>query len=144
MSSTFFRVTRRGAAGLVGALALWGAAAADEVAEPSISASPQPAGPSVTIDQVVSYRDGWLVIHAVRDGKPVVPGSIGHAPIRAGVNRDVTVMLSEPTAPGTKVLAMLHVDTGRIGSYEFGPGSTDVDRPVVLDGKPVVAPVPIR
>ncbi|WP_428669547.1 DUF7282 domain-containing protein [Roseibium sp.] len=110
----------------------------------SIAASPQPAGNSVTIDKVTMPADGWLVIHEIKDGKPQAPQSIGHAPVKAGENANITVTLDMDVAPGSKVLAMLHEDTGTIGTYEFGPGSTDNDKPVMADGKPVVLPVAIE
>ncbi len=111
------------------------AANADE-----IMATAQPAGKSVTIESLTITGDGWLVIHAIKDGKPVVPGSIGHVAVRAGTNKDVVVPLDVATKPGQKVLAMLHVDAGKKGAYEF-PGA---DHPVMKDGKPVVRPIPIK
>ena len=33
---------------------------------------------------------------------------------------------------------MLHNDTGRKGKYEFGPGHTNVDKPLMFNGKPVI------
>ena len=46
--------------------------------------------PMVKID-----KPGFLVIHAVKDGKPVVPGSLGSAYVGAGTTGDVMVKLSE-------------------------------------------------
>ncbi|KAE9629286.1 DUF7282 domain-containing protein [Parasedimentitalea maritima] len=82
--------------------------------------------------------DGWLVIHAMKDGKPVVPASIGHVAVKAGKTKNVVVELSEPVAAGDTVLTMLHTDKGTIGEYEF-PGA---DHPVMQDDKPVVKPLP--
>ena len=115
-----------------------------EMTTPMLSATAQPAGNSVTIAEADIPEDGFLVIHAMKDGKPVVPGSIGHVAIKAGKNSDVTVPLTMMAEPGTQVLAMLHQDTGTKGVYEFGPGSTNVDLPVMKDGKPVVLPVTIK
>lgn len=91
--------------------------------------------PSASID-----KDGFLVIHAMKDGAPVLPDSIGHTMITAGTNTDVEVTTDYPLVAGEDYLAMLHYDTNGNGEYEFGPGMTDVDGPVVVDGNPVVAP----
>jgi len=105
-----------------------------------IMVSAQPAGNSVTIDSVTIDSDGWLVIHEIKDGKPVVPASIGYVAVKAGTTTNVVVKLDKDVAAGTKVLTMLHVDEGAANSYEF-PGP---DGPVKVDGKPVVMPMPIQ
>lgn len=111
---------------------------------PSLTVSPQAAGASVVVDVASIPADGWLVIHAMQDGKPVAPASIGHAPLKAGENTSVTVAIDPPAQPGDVVIAMLHNDDGEIGVYQFGPGSVDYDKPVVADGKPVVQPIPLN
>jgi len=116
-------------------LGLSGAAMADE-----IMITPQPAGSTLTISAVTITNDGWLVIHAIKDGKPVLPGSIGHVAVKAGTTENVIVELDTPTKSGDKVLTMLHVDQGYVGTYEF-PGP---DHPVVQNGKPVVNPMQIN
>ncbi|MDQ7080335.1 MAG: hypothetical protein Q9M41_06670 [Paracoccaceae bacterium] len=105
-----------------------------------IKTSPQPAGNTVTVDSVTIDGDGWLVIHAIKNGKPVVPASIGHVAIKSGTTENVVVKLTRATKPGEKLLPMLHVDQGYMGEYEF-PGA---DHPVMKDGKPVVKPLPIK
>ena len=125
-------------------LAAYATVSAQDAAKPGLTVSPQAAGSTVTIDAATIPADGWLVIHAINGGKPVVPGSLGDAPVKAGANTAVTVTLSEPAKPGTKVLAMLHGDTGETGVYEFGPDSVSEDKPLFVDGKPVVKPVAIQ
>jgi predicted lipoprotein with Yx(FWY)xxD motif len=88
-------------------------------------------GNTVTIDTVTADVDGWLVIHAQADGKP---GPIlGHAPVKAGDNSSVVVEI-DPTGATETLYAMLHVDAGTPGEYEFpgddGP-ATDADGNVV-------------
>ena len=112
--------------------------------KPSLATSPQQAGATLMVDTVTIPTDGWLVIHATRNGKPVVPASIGHTAVKAGTSDNVAVQLSAPTKPGDVVITMLHADTGRIGTYEFGPGSVDNDKPVIDGGKPVVKPLKIQ
>jgi hypothetical protein len=105
----------------------------------AVAASSQPVvDETVTIDSVTATADGFVVIHEVIDGQVQAPQSIGHAPVKAGTTGNVPVRLDQPVAPGSTLLAMLHGDTGTIGVYEFGPGSVDNDKPVVVDGKPVV------
>ena len=104
----------------------------------ALSVQDQPAGSSVTVQSVSAAQNGWVVIHRVQDGKPVVPASIGHTYVKQGDNSDVKVDLLE--APeGNELIAMLHVDDGEPSVYQFGPGTTDYDKPVMKDGNPVVA-----
>lgn len=105
-----------------------------------IMTTDQAAGTSLTVQSVTISQDGWLVIHAIKDGKPVVPASIGHTAVKAGTTENVVVELDEAVASGAKVLTMLHVDEGEAGAYEF-PGP---DHPVMQDGKPVVKPLSIQ
>ncbi len=89
---------------------------------------------TVTIARVVAFEPGWLVIHADKDGKP---GPIlGKTQVQSGENLNVVV--SVDTANATPRLhAMLHVDRGAMGTFEF-PGGADV--PVKVGGKVVNVP----
>lgn len=90
-------------------------------------------GGSVTVDEVVSAGPGWLVIHAQADGKP---GPIlGYSPVVEGVNEGVNVEIDLSGATET-LYAMLHIDAGEPGTWEF-PGGPDL--PVQVDGQ-VVTP----
>lgn len=86
---------------------------------------------TVTIASVTADTDGWMVIHAQADGQP---GPIlGTAPVSAGENSDVVVEID--TSGVTETLyAMLHVDAGTAGEFEF-PGddapATDADGNIV-------------
>lgn len=86
---------------------------------------------TVTIASVTAAQDGWLVVHADDDGAP--GPDIGQAPVMAGENTDVVVEIDRAMATDT-LHAMLHVDAGEIGVYEF-PGA---DGPVVDDEGNVV------
>tara|TARA_R100000306_G_C4331928_1_gene120678 strand:+ start:213 stop:632 length:420 start_codon:yes stop_codon:yes gene_type:complete len=97
---------------------------------------------AVVVESVTAAADGWVVIHAIKDGKPVVPASIGHTYVKAGMTENVYVPLTGEY-DGDKVIAMLHVDDGEPGVYEFGPGSVANDKPVVVDGGPLVSPITI-
>ena len=108
-------------------------AAAQEMT-PSVSVSDQAIeGGTVTVDKVVAAQAGWMVIHAEADGKP--GPVIGHSAVAAGENTDVIVEIDTARATA-KLFAMLHVDAGEMGKYEF-PGP---DGPVVVDEKVVVVP----
>lgn len=97
---------------------------------------------ALVVESVTAAADGWVVIHAIQDGKPVVPTSIGYTYVKAGVTEDVYVALTEEIE-GDKVIAMLHVDDGELGVYEFGFTGVDNDKPVVVDGKPLVMAIDI-
>ncbi|HET7838368.1 MAG TPA: hypothetical protein VFL04_01325 [Rectinemataceae bacterium] len=72
----------------------------------------------VIVLKVTSATPGWMVIHADAAGRP--GPVIGYAAVREGENLNVVVAIDAKKA--TPVLyAMLHVDAGQIGSYEF-PG----------------------
>ena len=85
----------------------------------------------------------FVVLHqAAEGGGPVVPQSIGHAFVDAGQTR-VSVPVGAQVSEGDTLYAMLHSDTGRGEIYEFGPGSTETDPPILRDGEPVVIPVEV-
>ncbi|HEV7291315.1 MAG TPA: hypothetical protein VGN79_03260 [Devosia sp.] len=80
--------------------------------------------PSLKID-----KDGYVVIHAVEDGQPVLPTSIGHTAVMSGDNQDVVVEVEGGAKEGTEYVAMIHYETNDNGTYDFGEGMTDVDTP---------------
>lgn len=73
---------------------------------------------TVTIEKVVAAQDGWLVVHAQASGNP--GADLGHAAVKAGDNTNVVVKIDASKATPI-VYAMLHVDLGTVGTYEF-PG----------------------
>lgn len=86
----------------------------------------------VLIVQAYTDAPAWVVIHADADGKP--GPVIGHAAIETGLNTDVVVDIDAEAA--TPLLhAMLHVDEGVVGTYEF-PGT---DAPMTLNDNIVMA-----
>jgi plastocyanin len=88
---------------------------------------------TVAIAEVVSNGPGWLVIHAQADGKP---GPIlGYSAVTDGTNPALKVEID--TANATETLyAMLHIDAGEIGTFEFPNGP---DTPVTV-GEQMVTP----
>jgi hypothetical protein len=84
-------------------------------------------GGSIVFPMVKIDKDGYVVVHAMDDGAPVVPGSLGHAAVPAGESMNVAVPV-EALAPGSYV-AMIHYETNGNGTYDFAGGMTDVDTP---------------
>jgi hypothetical protein len=88
-------------------------------------------GDTVTIDYVVSVGPGWIVIHVDNNGKP--GEVIGHAAVSDGINKFVRVKI-DTSKKTDRLIAMLHTDSGEIGTYEFPQG----DPPVKIDDKIVM------
>jgi hypothetical protein len=101
----------------------------------SVTASDQDSdGASVTVDQVVATAPGWMVIHIDENGSP--GAVLGQTQVEAGTTDSVAVTLDPPLDAETTLWAMLHVDEGEVGVYEF-PGA---DVPVILNGEVVMQP----
>jgi hypothetical protein len=102
---------------------------------PSVTASDQTSdGSTVTVDSVTATVDGWMVIHADADG---APGPVlGQTAVMAGVTDNVVVALEPALEADSSLWAMLHVDEGTVGVYEF-PGA---DVPVKNGDAIVMAP----
>lgn len=92
---------------------------------------------SVVVPRAVANGPAWVVIHADQDGKP--GPVIGQTAVEAGENLAVQVEIEDAAATPT-LYAMLHSDTGEIGSYEF----PDADPPVAVDGQVVVKPFQVE
>lgn len=90
---------------------------------------------TVTFEEIETEQAGYIVLHDVANGAPVVPGSLGHAPVMAGENNDVVITLTTPLKPNTPYVAMLHAETNGNSTYDFGEGSTEVDTPVMDDSE---------
>jgi predicted lipoprotein with Yx(FWY)xxD motif len=104
--------------------------------EPSVDVVDQDASAGeVTVPEVISDGAGWMVIHATTaDGKP---GAIlGKTHVADGQTRDVMVQIDLSHAT-PQLFAMLHVDAGEVGKFEFPDG---VDVPVKLGDRIVNVP----
>lgn len=88
---------------------------------------------TVTIESVTAAKAGWIVIHADQNGQP--GDVIGHAAVAAGKSSDVKVTIDSSKATA-KLYAMLHIDAGKIGTFEF-PGA---DEPVKDNNTVVMTP----
>lgn len=87
----------------------------------------------VTVARATSQGPGWMVIHADDEGSP--GAVIGYTALQDGENTDVMVEIDVQQATET-LYAMLHTDTGEVGTYEFPDG----DPPVEAEGGVVVQP----
>jgi hypothetical protein len=106
-------------------------------AHPSIAASAQSLSnlsTLVTVAQALSVGPGWVTIHEDAAGSP--GAVIGHARIVSGSHSNVAVTLERPALDGETLYAMLHVDAGVVGTYEF-PGA---DVPAQNAGVTVMEP----
>lgn len=91
-------------------------------------------GGVVEIDAVVSEGHGWLVIHITSDGGP--GPIIGRAPVEPGTTENLVVEVDVQQAT-EQLFAMLHVDAGQTGEFEFPDGP---DVPATQDGAVVNLP----
>lgn len=128
----FFKDTQPGDANGQGVKGVWFVVHPDA---PSVTVDDQPIkNGTVTVARVVAFEPGWIVIHADANGKP---GPIlGYTAVKPGENMNVVVNIDEAKAT-SRLHAMLHVDRGEMGMFEF-PGGPDV--PVKVGGKVVNVP----
>lgn len=95
-------------------------------------------GNVIVVQHVELTNGGFIVIHEMgADGKPVAPGNIGYRALRPGDSKNIAIRLTKRVAKGAQLMAMLHDDTGKKGTYEFGPGATNEDKPTIVNGAPV-------
>ncbi|WP_139943859.1 DUF7282 domain-containing protein [Notoacmeibacter marinus] len=77
---------------------------------------------------------GYLVVHD--DAEGAAPANLGHIAVQPGSTDDLSIELTGTPGPGLSL--MLHDETNDNTTYDFGPGSTDVDTPTMRNGEPVV------
>ncbi|WP_416897632.1 MAG: hypothetical protein ACMVY4_19555 [Minwuia sp.] len=128
--------------GVAAAMLLSGAAFAGSHAMLSVKAGDQSvAGGTVSASSIVAPKNGWMVVHRTdASGKP--GPVVGHAPLKAGMNENVTAILTEPVKPGDMLMLMLHGENGgmKTGIFEYSLGAKE-DGPVKVDGKLVMTVV---
>lgn len=94
---------------------------------------------TVSAEKIVADVNGWMVVHRVKEnGKP--GPVVGHSPLKAGINNDVTAVLTEKVEKGTKLMLMIHAEAGgtKTGIFEYSLGAKE-DAPIKVDGKLVMA-----
>ena len=85
-------------------------------------------GDIVVIEEAFSDGPGWIAIHNQENGQ--LGPAIGHAAVKDGINKNITVPV-DPAKVTPTMYAMLHVDAGKVGEYEF-PGA---DVPAEVNGQ---------
>ncbi len=113
------------------------APAAAQTSTPIVNVSDQVSTDgTVLIDSVYSTLPGFVVIHANNNGKP--GRAAGYVPVAAGWNYNLTISI-DPAVVTPTLHAVLHVDDGQPGVYEFD-GLSGIDNPVINDGRMVTTP----
>jgi len=93
---------------------------------------------AVKINSVTAEKPGYVVVHRT-DVTGTIPGTvIGHAPVVAGDNAEVSVVLNPVPEAGTTLIVMLHAE---------GDGDSDfdsADKPVTSGRSPVQQSVTVE
>ena len=85
---------------------------------------------SVLVALVDAMKPGWVVIFTDENG---LPGTmLGYAAVPAGTSEDVKVNIDSKKAT-SKMIAMLHVDAGTIGTFEY-PGPDEPVKNAAIQG----------
>jgi hypothetical protein len=110
-------------------------ASAQDMPTPSVALGDQLVlGGFVTVDSIYSEGPGFVVIHRTSDG-----GVVGVSqPLAAGWTNNLRIPLDVSLAEA-QMSAMLHVDDGEVGTYEFGTVE-GADGPVSV-GEEIVNPI---
>lgn len=109
------------------ALAGPGLGAPTQAGPDMVEVSDQPVqGGSVTVKRVVAAQAGWMVIHADNGGNP--GPVLGQTAVNQGENTNVKVMVGNGVQASSKLHAMLHIDAGTKGTYEFPGPDAPVQR----------------
>jgi hypothetical protein len=98
-------------------------------------------GGTVTATEVSAEQNGWLVVH--RTGPTGKPGPVvGYAPLKAGLNSDVSSILTEPVEKGEMLMLMIHSEDGgtKTGIFEYTLGAKE-DGPIKPKGNLIMTVV---
>lgn len=126
---------------MIGALGVSAAYAAS--GEDQLPASPDLDVSNVKIEgNVVSGfsvdmdKPGYVVIHD--NGAGAAPNNLGHIKVHEGKNTNVRIEATGDIDPANEPTLMVHYETNDNDTYDFGPGSTDVDTPAMTADGPVI------
>lgn len=96
---------------------------------------------TVTARKVNAEANGWLVVH--RTDESMKPGPVvAHAPLKKGMNMDVSAILTEDVKSGDMLMLMVHAEDGgmKTGIFEYTLGARE-DGPIKKDGKLVMTTI---
>ena len=79
----------------------------------------QPLTEMITVPYAVVETDGWVVVYTDSEGE--LGEIVGQTAVGPGINRDVEVPIN-PDAATPILYAVLHLDTGTIGEFEYPAG----------------------
>ncbi len=85
----------------------------------------------IIIKEAAIDQNGWIVIHAVKDGQPADP--IGYTSLATGKDKKIKITVDKNKVTPT-LIAMLHYDRNPLGTYDFPNG----DGPVIRDTKVIM------
>lgn len=96
---------------------------------------------SLTFDEVVIEKAGWIVLHPIIDGRPNGDIVSGFARLEAGRNEEVSIRMHHPADPGSKYIVMLHSDTNEDGVFDFVfvEDGINVEDRAVFEGNRMIA-----
>lgn len=80
----------------------------------------------IVVESVSMPADGWVVIYSDADGEP--GDVLAQEPVFLGINPRVSIDLGQTPDVGTKLVAVLHEDTGAAGEFEFPGGDDPIDQ----------------
>lgn len=92
----------------------------------SLEVSDQPlVNNTITISKVSASQDGWVAVFLDEGGRP--GKLLGQTAIKQGNATNVKVQLDETLVANSKVWPRFHIDSGKIGTFEF-PGADSPGR----------------
>ena len=109
-----------------------------EIAEIAVANQPVENG-TITIASAYMPEAGFVALHELTN-QQLSPDAVGHAALNKGENQDVSVKIDGTLPDDAILVAMLHTDTGKTGTYEFGAQSMNVDQPETVNGTPIGVP----
>ena len=91
-----------------------------------------------TFPNVTLAKDGFLVFHPFKDGKPVQTEYVAAKALSGGSHDNVSIDVSDGPKTGDMYIVMLHFDMNEDGVFDFNDGVTVPDAPV-FEGQTLVA-----
>lgn len=93
---------------------------------------------TVTVGSVTADKDGYVVVHR-SDFTGTIPGAIiGHAPVKAGENTNISIALSPKAEAGAYLIVMLHEEGDNDTDFD------DADKPAMSGRAPVQQAVTVE